>query len=72
MLTGKIGDTWPPRVLLFPAYVFVCVCPCINHEIVHGITYHMLKLGSPNWDNKFRQNNLIKIPFVLGAIDLAI
>ena len=43
-----------------------CVCLCVNFLLVHTITHHPFKLGSPNLDQKM-QNFLLKAPVVLGA-----
>ena len=44
------------RVLSSPASVGlcvrVCVCVCINHELVRTITHRPFKLGSPNLDQR--------------------
>ena len=62
------------QVLSLPAcvcmYVCVCVYVCvrvsINHELVRVITYQLFKLEPPNL-NKKMQNNLVKVPIVLGG-----
>ena len=38
------GQFWPPGIVV----ACVCVCVCFNHLLVHTITRHLFKLGSPN------------------------
>ena len=35
-------------------WVCVSVCVCINHEFVRTITHHSFKLGSPNYDQRYK------------------
>ena len=56
------------RVLSLPASVcvYVCVRPCVNHELVHVITHHPLKLESPNL------NHRCKIPWLRSLLFLCV
>ena len=58
------------RVLSLPASVCLCVClsvcVSVNPELVRAINHHAFKLEPPNLDKKV-QNNLVKVPIVLGG-----
>ena len=55
------------RVLLLPAYVYVCVS--VNHELVRAIIHQPFKLGSPNLDQRCKRPWLRALLFC-GTIDL--
>ena len=61
------------RVLSLPASVCVSVRPsvrvCGNHLLVHAITHHPFKLGSPNLDYRCKRPWLRSLLF-WGVIDL--
>ena len=57
------------RVLSSPASVGLCVCVCINHELVRTITHRPFKLGSPNLDQRCKTPWFGSLLF-LGMIDL--
>ena len=42
-------------VLSSPASVCVSVCVCVNHLLVHAISWDPLKLGSPNLDQRCKR-----------------
>ena len=48
--------------------VCVCVRPCVNHELVRGITHHLFQLGSPNLDQRCKRPWLRSLLFC-GTID---
>ena len=52
------------RVLSLPASVSVsvCVCPSLNQDLVHAITFHPFKPDSPNLDQK------CKTPFLRSLL----
>ena len=50
-------------------YVCVCLCVCQPLLVVHAITHHPFKLGSPNLDQKM-QNILLEVHNVWGLIEL--
>ena len=52
-------------VLAFGYCLRLCVCPCVcvNPQLVHAITHHPSKLGSPNFDHRCKKT-LVKIPIV--------
>ena len=56
------GETCYPRPILAFGYcrclrLSVCasVCVCGNHELVHAITNHPFRLGSPNLDHRCKR-----------------
>ena len=57
------------RVLSLPASVCVSVRVCGNHLLVHTITHHPFKLGSPNLDHRCKRPWLRSLLF-WGVIDL--
>ena len=56
------------RVLLLPASVCVCVHVCVNPQLVHAMTHHPFKLGSPNLDQRCKRPWLRSLLFC-GMID---
>ena len=50
-------------------WVCVSVCVCVNHELVHTITHHSFKLGSPNFDQRCK-TPWFRSLFLGGMIDL--
>ena len=58
------------RVLSLPASVCLCVClsvcVSVNPELVRAINHDAFKLEPPNLEKKV-QNNLVKVPIVLGG-----
>ena len=49
--------------------LWVCVCVCINHELVRTIPHRPFKLGSPNLDQRCKTPWFGSLLF-LGMIDL--
>ena len=68
------GLNFYPSPVLASAYcrclcLCVCVYVCINNELVHAITHHPFKLGSPNLDQRCKRLWL-RSPVSCRAIDL--
>ena len=69
------GDCYLPeasfglRLLSLPASVCLCVCVCGNHELVHMITHHPSKLGSPNVEQRCKTTWLRSL-LIYGITDL--
>ena len=69
------GQFWPSGIVVGCVCVCVCACvrlsilPCVNHELVHAITHHLHKLGSPNLDHRCKRPCLRSLLF-LGWLTL--
>ena len=63
------GQFWPSGIVVACVCLSVCVCPCVNHELVRAITHHHSRLESPNLDHRCKRPWLRSLLF-LGVIDL--
>ena len=61
------GQFWPSDIVV--AYVFVCVCLSVNHQLVCAITHQLFSLESPNLDQRCKRSWL-KSLWIFGTIGL--
>ena len=63
------GQLWPSGIVVACICLCVYVCVSVNHQFVRTITCHLLKLQSPNLDQKCKTSWLRSLLF-LGFINL--